>query len=800
MDASSENDDNGPNGPVASASDGHEGVHFGWSDEIVDEDSYEAHEDSGESDWLGRNQLLSDDDEEVNAIGAHFRVVKKKIRNKTVQAADLEPPLNLSFVVENDNDARNAEVENEANRPAESGVNEKEAAGNGENETDGADENDTEENEVNVGSYETDEDGDFVSRKTSKVFFDSSTSEPRFELGMIFENGKQFKDALYAYVVAHIFDFLFVSNRKEKVRVVCKGKGCPFVVHASWDKSDSCFKIKTLVTDHNCSVTFKNKRANYKFVGKHFISKIRIVPKLRLVDMIRLGREELNVELNKQLCSRAKKWAEEKIKGNIIHEFNRLFDYVLALRTADPDGSFDLVVERPTAVDIPKFRRLYVCFGALKEGFKRYCRHVIGVDGCFLKGSLKGEILSAVGRDSNNQIFPIAWAFVEVENRETWAWFLNHLQNDLNLGNGDNLTLLSDMQKGLLEEVQQCLPHVEHRYCARHMYANWKKDHKGGDLQLLFWNCCKATTQPLFRKHADRIWARFKSIISMFEDIRHYVMHRLVKHKKKSIRWIGEFCPRIAKVLEEHKARSSFCHVIWNGVDGYEWNGKIDPPLKRKLPRRPKHKRRKEEGEVKGKTKLRKLGAKISCRCCGLTRHNIRTCPNKQQANVQNHANQPPPMATHPGPSSSIPSDPAPLIGPFSPPHSIRQSAPQPSTGPSSPPHSTLPSAPQSLTGPSSPPHSNIPSAPPIMFMPTPYVQPSFASDATSPPVTRITTFSPKRKVTANRMPLYRRSREHATPSTTVIPHVSSQPTATVNVPQEGKGRPPKAYHMETLE
>ncbi|KAL4335024.1 hypothetical protein GQ457_07G004420 [Hibiscus cannabinus] len=818
MDTSSENDDNGPNGPGASASDGHEGVHFGWSDEIVDEDSYEAHEDSGESDWLGRDQLLSDDDEEVNAIGAHFRVVKKKIRNKTVQAADLEPPLNLN--------------------------------GNGEDETDGADENDTEENEVSsvglstgeetdylgssdVGSYETDKDGDFVSRKTSKVFFDSSTSEPRFELGMIFENGKQFKDALYAYDVAHRFDFLFVSNRKEKVRVVCKGKGCPFVVHASWDKSDCCFKIKTLVTDHNCSVTFKNKRAKYKFVGKHFISKIRIVPKLRL------------------------------------------FDYVLALRTADPDGSFDLVVERPTVIDIPKFRRLYVCFGALKEGFKRYCRHVIGVDGCFLKGSLKGEILSAVGRDSNNQIFPIAWAFVEVENRETWAWFLNHLQNDLNLGNGDNLTLLSDMHKGLLEEVQQCLPHVEHRYCARHMYANWKKDHKGGDLQLLFWNCCKATTQPLFRKHANRIcklkpkayadlmekdpshWpkaffstrskcdvidnnffeafdyaiigARFKSIISMFEDIMHYVMHRLVEHKKKSISWkvwdlTGIPCPHAVCVIlyREESLENYVIHLYKKEVyqelysvviptipsEKY-WQdsgmGKIDPTLKRKLPGRPKHKRRKEEGEVKGKTKLRKLGAKKSCRCCGLTGHNIRTCPKKQQANVQNHANQPPPMAAHPGPSSSIPSDPPPLIGPFSPPHSIRQSAPQPSTGPSSPPHSTIPSAPQPSnrpcspphstlpyapqpsTGPSSPPHSTIPSAPPMVFMPTPSVQPYLAFDSTSPPVTRITTFSPKRKVTANRMPLYRRSKEHATPSTTVIPHVSSQPTATVNVPQEGK-------------
>ncbi|KAL4282895.1 hypothetical protein GQ457_16G000570 [Hibiscus cannabinus] len=789
MDASSENDENGSNGSDASASNGPDSVHFGWNNDMADEESYDAQEDSGESDWLGREHLLSDDDEELNAIGTHFRVVKKKIRNKTVQAADLEPPFILGSVVENEIQDTNEEAGNEANRADENVLNENEAGGIGDNEANGADEREIQGNEASlvglstgeetdylgssdVGSYETDSDGDFVSRKTTKI---------------------------------------------------------------------------------------------------------RIVPQLRLLDMMRLGREELNVELNKQLCSRAKKWAEEKIKGNISHEFNKLFDYVLALRIADPDGSFDLVVERPTATDILKFRRFYVCFGALKEGFKRYCRPVIGVDGCFLKGFLKGEILSAVGKDSNNQIFHVAWAYVEVENRESWAWFLNHLKDDLNLENGDNLTLLSDMQKGLLEEVSMCLPHVEHRYCARHMYANWKKDHKGGDLQLLFWNCCKATTQPLFQKHADKIgklkpkayadlmvrdpshWskaffstrskcdaidnnfseafnsaiigARFKSIISMFEDIRHYVMHRLVEHKKKSISWRGEICPRIAKKLEEHKVRSSFCHVTWNGADGYEvmhhddsfvvdvkrwkctcrvWDltgipclhaicvilyreeslenyvlhlykkevyqelyscviptipsekywkdigmGPIDPPLKRKLPGRPKHKRRKEEGEVKGKTKLRKLGAKINCRYCGRIGHNIRTCPKKQQAYVQNHADQPPPMPT--------------------------------STGPSSPSHSIGPSAPQPSNTPSSPPHSNGPAAPPMVFMPTPSVQSSFAFD--SPPVQPLVTkkivFSPKRKVTANRIPMYRKSREHVTPSTTDMSHVSSQPAATVSVPKE---------------
>ena len=41
------------------------------------------------------------------------------------------------------------------------------------------------------------------------------------------------------------------------------------------------------------------------------------------------------------------------------------------------------------------------------------------VDGCFLKGPMKGELLSAVGRDANNQIYPIAWAVVEYKNKNS---------------------------------------------------------------------------------------------------------------------------------------------------------------------------------------------------------------------------------------------------------------------------------------------------------------------------------------------------------------------------------------------
>ena len=47
-------------------------------------------------------------------------------------------------------------------------------------------------------------------------------------------------------------------------------------------------------------------------------------------------------------------------------------------------------------------------------------RKVIGLDDCFLKGEVKGELLTAIGRDANNQVYPIAWVVVDVESKPNW--------------------------------------------------------------------------------------------------------------------------------------------------------------------------------------------------------------------------------------------------------------------------------------------------------------------------------------------------------------------------------------------
>ena len=55
------------------------------------------------------------------------------------------------------------------------------------------------------------------------------------------------------------------------------------------------------------------------------------------------------------------------------------------------------------------FDRFYVCFKALCDTWRAYCRPIIEIDGCFLKNNVKGQLLAAVGRDANNQLYPVAW-------------------------------------------------------------------------------------------------------------------------------------------------------------------------------------------------------------------------------------------------------------------------------------------------------------------------------------------------------------------------------------------------------
>ena len=97
-------------------------------------------------------------------------------------------------------------------------------------------------------------------------------------LGMKFTHPSELKYCLSNYDVKHGYDFWFEKNDKDILLMkCCKGKvpTCPFRLWASWMQEGKTFRIKSLISNHNCSTTFKlGSMVIYKWIGKQFIYEI----------------------------------------------------------------------------------------------------------------------------------------------------------------------------------------------------------------------------------------------------------------------------------------------------------------------------------------------------------------------------------------------------------------------------------------------------------------------------------------------------------------------------------------------
>jgi len=151
------------------------------------------------------------------------------------------------------------------------------------------------------------------------------------------------------------------------------------------------------------------------------------------------------------------------------------------------------------------------------------------------------------------------------------------------------------------------LPQAEHRQCARHIYANFKKRYSGAHYEKLFWRASKATTEHHFNAAMNEIkllspaahqhlmdrdpktWsraffqvdracdavengnsesfnatileARKKPIITMFEEIRVYVMQRMYAMQQLGQNWENQVCPNIRDKLNKLKKLQRYTYL-----------------------------------------------------------------------------------------------------------------------------------------------------------------------------------------------------------------------------------------------
>nr|KAJ0218516.1 hypothetical protein LSAT_V11C300126600 [Lactuca sativa] len=212
----------------------------------------------------------------------------------------------------------------------------------------------------------------------------------------------------------------------------------------------------------------------------------------------------------------------------VITKSSMMFrDYILELQSTNTDTTVKLQFEsepNPSASS-KRFKRMYLCLGGIKKVFRALLRDFL------------------VRIDSNDGIYPLAYAIVKNENTNGWKWLLECIEDDMDLYANPNFTFISDRQK--------LFPCVEHRFCLGHIRENMRKTWRNKEYKNHLWKYAIATIitkinhimkefslydiktynwlkqMKLF--HIKLIDGRDKPLISCFDYIREYMMKRIYK-------------------------------------------------------------------------------------------------------------------------------------------------------------------------------------------------------------------------------------------------------------------------------
>lgn len=164
--------------------------------------------------------------------------------------------------------------------------------------------------------------------------------------------------------------------------------------------------------------------------------------------------------------------------------------------------------------------------------------------------------------------------------------------------------------------MKDVFPESHHRFCAKHVEANWCKTWRSEELQKVFWWCSWTTYEEDFKdklnmigsldktaaedllKYPPNAWcrayfdtvcknyevvnnftesvnkwileARGKPIIKMLEEIRTKVMNQLRKREDEVRFWATEFSPNSMQLFNKYMKIAQKCKVNFNGDYGYE--------------------------------------------------------------------------------------------------------------------------------------------------------------------------------------------------------------------------------------
>ncbi|CAL5353027.1 unnamed protein product [Camellia sinensis] len=239
-----------------------------------------------------------------------------------------------------------------------------------------------------------------------KVFLSAPWANGIQHVGQSYQGGaSEFRNVLRKYAVECGFLFKFVKNDSVRITAVCtmrESRGCMWLVHARVLNANGFFYLRKWNSEHTCGVavrTPKNPRAGSDLVSDVICERVREKPLTRPTDVVYDLKKDYGLEVSYRVAWLGVEKARGEMFGAHSISFDQLRWYSSVVMENNPGSYINIEYDEQNY----RFIRYFISFKACIDGFN-HCRPLLFLDGTFLKGKFKGNLLAATAKDGNQGI------------------------------------------------------------------------------------------------------------------------------------------------------------------------------------------------------------------------------------------------------------------------------------------------------------------------------------------------------------------------------------------------------------
>ncbi|XP_022850616.1 uncharacterized protein LOC111372495 [Olea europaea var. sylvestris] len=212
-------------------------------------------------------------------------------------------------------------------------------------------------------------------------------------------------------------------------------------------------------------------------------------------------RREFGIDINYYKARMTREYAIELLRGSPDLSYDRLAKYCNILKKNNSGTVTFFEVDNEN-----RFKYFFMALGSGIRGFHSSMRHVISMDGTFMKSKFRGTLLVATCQDANLQIYPLAFGIVDFENDTSWTWFFDKLFHVTGMLEG--LVFIFDRKESIGNAIKIVYPYAHHGCCMWHLQLNIKSNYHKADILPLFMATAKEYSLINFEKSMANLYRK----------------------------------------------------------------------------------------------------------------------------------------------------------------------------------------------------------------------------------------------------------------------------------------------------